>query len=70
MAEKFDWSDKEAQAQIPVRSIQGVAVYTNPDGDIVIRQQAGALEDEDSIVVIPTQCADVVAAAILREARG
>lgn len=48
--DEFDWRTSE---EIVFRTAQGIAVYRNPDGDIVIRQQAGALEDEDTFIVVP-----------------
>ena len=37
-----------------VRSVQAIAVYSNSNNDVVIRQQKGDLEhDQDSFVVFP-----------------
>lgn len=53
--EDFSWHDDECQADIVFPSTQGVAVYTNPKGMVVIRQQAGPTEDEDSFIIIGRQ---------------
>lgn len=34
--DEFDWGDKES---VVVKSQDAIAVYPNPDGDIVIRRQ-------------------------------
>ena len=56
---EFSWSDNEAVA---VQSVKGIAVYTNPNGEIVIRQENdGALWDHDPFIVIPRErVADVI----------
>lgn len=51
MSNDFDWKDDEGYVVFP--SVQGVAVYRNPKDQVVIRQQAGPLEDEDTFIVIP-----------------
>ena len=50
------------------KSVQGVAVYSNPDGDIVIRQQAGPMDDEDQIVIVPRDRVETLIFAIKSEA--
>lgn len=60
MADEFNWKEDKDSVVFP--STQGVAVYANGQGEIVIRQQAGPLDDDDSFVVIPR---DQVAAVIL-----
>lgn len=46
------------------------AVYTNPFGAVVIRQEAASCEpDEDAVVLIRPEHAEAVAQAIMREAR-
>jgi hypothetical protein len=54
----FDWS-KEKES-IVVRSVEAVAVYSNPNGDLVIRQQGGPLDEDDIWVVIPLERVDAV----------
>lgn len=47
----FSWARGNDDVVFP--STQGVEIYTNPDGDFVIRQQAVSIYGEDSIVIIP-----------------
>lgn len=58
----FDWNKDVDSVVFP--TVQGVAVYSNPDGDIVIRQQAGPLDDDDTIIVFPRSQAQSIALAI------
>lgn len=51
MSDDFDWSEFEGEEV--VKSQQAVIVYTNPDEDIVIRQEARPFERDDNWVVIP-----------------
>ena len=50
-------------------SASAMAVYTNADGDVVIRHR-DALEDSETLVVIPPAFAARLAQAIDRAARG
>ncbi|RYF35091.1 MAG: hypothetical protein EOO21_04270 [Comamonadaceae bacterium] len=60
----WDWSQKE---NVVVPAVEAVAVYTNPKGDIVIRQQDSMGED-DPVIVIPRARAKDLATAIRKEA--
>jgi hypothetical protein len=51
MDDDFDWS--EFRGEEVVKSQQAVVAYENPDGDIVIRQEAAPYDRDDSWVVIP-----------------
>lgn len=62
----FDWHDDVA---IIVLTQPAIAIYTNPSGGIVIRQE-GWGEDSDVFVVIRPENAAAVASAIMREAGG
>lgn len=66
MAGDFDWMDSES---IVVDPVAAIAVYTNPDDDIVVRVQ-GTGTDDDSCVVIPICYGLTVANAITKIARG
>ena len=44
-------------------------MHENTYGDVVIRQERDALEDEDQFVVVPVQDAELVAQAIIEKAR-
>lgn len=65
-ADEFDWGDNEA---VTLRSYGAIAVYENPHGSIVLRQQRDALEEEDSTVIIPLPDVELVAAEILSVAK-
>jgi hypothetical protein len=60
---EFSWSDTEPV----VEAVEAIAVYTNPKGHVVIRQQNTGLIDEDSFVVIPRDRVPVVIAAMNKE---
>lgn len=55
--ENFSWSKAES-TEIIQRSVQAVAVYFNPAGDIVIRQEANAYEAHDSFVILPVDACE------------
>ena len=61
----FKWN--EDIDNVVFKSAQGVAVYSNPDGDIVIRQQASPLDDEDQIVIVPRDRVEALIFAINSE---
>ncbi len=52
MADDFDWNDYES-GDIVVQSVQAVAVYANPRGNIVIRQERDYADESDSFVFVP-----------------
>ena len=62
----FKWN--EDIDNVVFKSVQGVAVYSNPDGDIVIRQQAGPMDDEDQIVIVPRDRVETLIFSIESEA--
>ena len=62
----FKWN--EDIDNVVFETVQGVAVYTNPDGDLVIRQQATPLDDEDQIVIVPSDRVEALIFAIKSEA--
>ena len=68
MCDEFAWAP-DASAVV-FKSVQGVAVYTNLDGDIVIRQQAGPLDDDDAVIVIPRDRVPALASALNAELEG
>jgi hypothetical protein len=49
---EFSWYEAEREGAVVVRSVEAIAVYRNPRGDVVIRQES-SLGDEDDIVIIP-----------------
>jgi len=50
-AEEFNWDD--VQDDLIQQTTSAVAVYFNPKGEVVIRQQAIHYGDEDSFVYLP-----------------
>ena len=62
MEDEFDWSDVESETLF--QSVGAVAVYENPHGDIVIRQQAVGYGDEDKYVVVPVKYLDTIIAKL------
>jgi hypothetical protein len=46
---EFKWSETDS---VVIRAVEALAVYTNPTGDVVIRQQ-NSMGDEDHFIVIP-----------------
>jgi hypothetical protein len=63
----FNWG--EGNSNVVLRAYGSVAVHENPYGDVVIRQERDALEDEDHVVVVPIQDAEYVAQAIIAKAK-
>ncbi len=47
---------------------RAVAVYPNPDGDLVIRQERAWDEEEDHIIIVRIENAERLAQAIIRAA--
>jgi hypothetical protein len=62
----FDWG--EDNGNVVLRAYGSIAVHENPYGDVVIRQERDALEDDDHWVVVPVQDAELVAQAIIDKA--
>jgi hypothetical protein len=58
MAEKdFDWS--EVVDETIIQSVGQIALYENPNGDVVIRQRGIDYDmDNDSVVVVPSRSLD------------
>jgi hypothetical protein len=64
--ERFDWGDRRA---LVVRRVDAIAVYTNSDGDIVIRQQRADVP-VDAVITLPMQHAYSVIEGIQRQLKG
>lgn len=62
---KWDWNSVE---DVIIPSVRAVAVYTNPNGDVVIRQEDG-MGEEDSYIILPRSMVEKVAKAIRAEAK-
>jgi len=63
----FNWG--EGNNNVVLRAYGSVAVHENPYGDVVIRQERDALEDDDHFVVVPVQDAELIAKAIVDKAK-
>jgi hypothetical protein len=50
MTNEFNWN--EAEDDVILAGQQAVAIYENPKGDTVIRQESDYTRDEDSIIII------------------
>jgi hypothetical protein len=61
-ASDFSWSD---EALVVVRRVDAIAVYKNPEGDIVVRQERRSGGD-DNVVVVPAQYAYSLVESIQR----
>lgn len=46
---EFKWTDKDS---VVVERVDAIAVYQNPNGEVVIRQQ-DPMDDDDSVIVVP-----------------
>ena len=68
MSEGFAWGG--TADGVVFKSVQGVAVYSNLDGDIVIRQQAGPIDDDDAVIIIPRDRLDSLLLALRAELEG
>lgn len=58
----------ESSEDVIIPSVRAVAVYTNANGDVVIRQEDG-MGDEDAYIVLPKSMVEKVARAIRAEAK-
>lgn len=63
----FDWDDVADDVVVPEQA--AIAVYTNPKGEVVVRQAGHHGPDEDSWIIVAPDRASAVADAILRAAR-
>ena len=65
----FDWGSSEG---IVMKTAAGIAVYTNPHGDVVIRQDRmdDSFWERDPFIVIPCHRVSDVIAALQKESEG
>ena len=54
MSDEFDWSELD-DTDIIQETVSAVAVYQNPKGDLVIRQQESLYGNGDQVVVVPRE---------------
>lgn len=50
--EKWSWNADDSEESVVIARVDAVAVYQNPKGDLVIRQQH-SLGEDDAVLVIP-----------------
>lgn len=62
MSDEFSWDDSD---NVVAKPRDGVAVYVNPNNDIVIRTTAEGWHGGDAWVAIPREAAEKTAKAIL-----
>jgi hypothetical protein len=67
MSDNFDWNDCTAVV-LPRRSLDAVAVYSNPHHDLVIRAQRDEYHDDDRCIIVAREGAIAVAYAVLEAA--
>jgi hypothetical protein len=61
-ANDFSWSD---EALVVVKRVDAIALYKNPEGDIVIRQERRS-GGEDNVVIVPAQYAYTLVESVQR----
>ena len=64
MSDDFDWSD---EGSVVVHRQDAIAIYTNPDNNLVIREQRWP--DDDTFIVIDRRFARAVIEAMERVLR-
>jgi hypothetical protein len=67
MTDDFNWVGAKNHDQVVVPEQAAIAVYENPNGDVVIRQQAALGSDDHVIYIQPVYLARLIAS--LEEAR-
>lgn len=60
----WNWSNAAQRGDVVVETVRAIAVYANPKGDLVVRQEAFDSSDEDEFVVIPRAQVDAVIKAM------
>lgn len=63
MSNMDDWNSDAMRDCTVFPTVQGVAVYLNADGDIVLKQE-GLGGEEDSVIILPRHHASAVEQAI------
>ncbi len=63
----FSWVTSKESVAIP--RVDAIAVYTNPENDVVIRQQ-DSMDYDDAVIVIPRDRVNDLIAVLKRELEG
>lgn len=66
MSNDWKWHDEDGKELTVFPTVSAVAVYSNPNGDIVVRQE-GHMGEDDSVIVIPRIHAGAVISAMQSE---
>lgn len=69
MKDEFVWEGSSREECVVVVPVQGIAVYLNAEGDVVIRQQAlqtSQGDQEDQFVVVPVSLVQTLLSAVRR----
>lgn len=61
--ENWDWYADDMRQSIVIPQVDAVAVYTNPSGDLVIRQRQ-PLGEDDHVIIVPMSYAKSLILAI------
>jgi hypothetical protein len=64
LSDNFSWNNKK---NIVVRSVRATAIYSDAEGNIVLRQQH-ELGEDDAVICIPTSLVEEVVTALRRSA--
>lgn len=63
----WNWQGATEKGSTIVENVEAVAIYTNPTGNIVIRQQ-NSMGDEDAVIIIPRASVNAIVKALKAEA--
>lgn len=66
MSQDWNWNGQEESQCTIVPRVQAVAVYSNQQGEIVVRQQ-DAMEDGDAVIILPVSAAKQLILALQNE---
>ncbi len=66
MSKDWNWYGDSEKDSVVVPAVQAIAVYSNPSGEIVIRQQ-DSMGNDDSVIFFPKSQAKVIIDAIMAE---
>jgi len=64
---EWRWNDPAQASAIVYPTSLAVAVYRNPDGDLVIRQQADWNDEGDAVIVVPRDRLELFALSVQNE---
>lgn len=70
MSDAFKWDMAQESGSLVFPSAQGLAIYRNPAGDVVLRQEAAPTDEDDTFIFIPVMYVEAVIEAIRRAAKG